>query len=295
MKRMLFVYNPNSGKAQIKNHLFDIVRIFSDGGYDVTVYPTKFSKDGYNKVIENEGKYDIIACSGGDGTLNEVVSAMMEYKEKLPIGYIPSGSTNDFAVSLGIPKNMQNAALHIVTGHQKSCDVGVFNGRYFNYIAGVGAFTEVSYDTSQGLKNMFGHQAYILESVKSIPNIKPFRMTIETEYGIEEDEFLYGMISNATTIAGIKRLAGKDVIMNDGYFELTFVRKTFNPIDVQSALTDFISGNRTSKAIYSTKVKKVKLTSDRDLPWVLDGEYGGLQREVTIEVKEKAYDILVTK
>ncbi|MBQ8730082.1 MAG: acylglycerol kinase family protein, partial [Lachnospiraceae bacterium] len=114
MKRMLFVYNPNSGKAQIKNHLFDIVRIFSDGGYDVTVYPTKFSKDGYNKVIENEGKYDIIACSGGDGTLNEVVSAMMEYKEKLPIGYIPSGSTNDFAVSLGIPKNMQNAALHIV-------------------------------------------------------------------------------------------------------------------------------------------------------------------------------------
>ncbi len=295
MKKLLLLYNPNSGKGQIKNHLSNIIQIFSEADYEVTVYPTKKSLDGKEKVIKEDGKYDIIVCSGGDGTLNEIVSGLMECQKKVPIGYIPSGSTNDFAATLNLSKSMKQAAKDIVNGKVIECDIGIFNGRYFNYIAGVGAFTEVSYDTSQNLKNVLGHQAYWLESIRSIPNIKPFTMTIETEDGIETGEFMYGMITNSEWVGGIKKLPGKHVVLNDGYFELNFIRKTLNPLDFQTALSDLISGNRTSKAIYNKKIRNVKLTSDRDLAWVLDGEYGGLNREVRISVGERAFEIIVKK
>ena len=162
--KMLFVFNPNSGKAQIKNQLMKIIQVFSKAGYEITVYPTKAPLDGYQHILDNEGRYDVITCSGGDGTLNETVAAVLKYKgEKPPIGYIPSGTTNDFAASLGIPRNMVKAAVNIAKGKHFPCDVGIVNGeRSFNYVAAFGAFTRVSYGTPQNLKNILGHQAYEL-------------------------------------------------------------------------------------------------------------------------------------
>ena len=161
MKKMLFVFNPNSGKAQIKNSLLKIIQIFSNADYEVTVYPTKAALDGFERVKADEGRYDVIVCSGGDGTLNEIVSAVAGYSTvKPPIGYIPSGSTNDFARSLGIPSDKIRAACNIINGESFPCDIGIANDhKYFNYVAAFGAFTDVAYETPQDLKNVLGHQA----------------------------------------------------------------------------------------------------------------------------------------
>ena len=181
--KMLFVFNPNSGKAQIKNQLMKIIQVFSKAGYEITVYPTKASLDGYQHILDNEGRYDVITCSGGDGTLNETVAAVLKYKgEKPPIGYIPSGTTNDFAASLGIPRNMTKAAVNIAKGKRFPCDVGIVNGeRSFNYVAAFGAFTRVSYGTPQNLKNILGHQAYVIEAVRSLSTIKSQYMRVYSE------------------------------------------------------------------------------------------------------------------
>ena len=181
--KMLFVFNPNSGKAQIKNQLMKIIQVFSKAGYEITVYPTKAPLDGYQHILDNEGRYDVITCSGGDGTLNETVAAVLKYKgEKPPIGYIPSGTTNDFAASLGIPRNMTKAAVNIAKGKLFPCDVGIVNGeRSFNYVAAFGAFTRVSYGTPQNLKNILGHQAYVIEAVRSLSTIKSQYMRVYSE------------------------------------------------------------------------------------------------------------------
>ena len=241
--KMLFVFNPNSGKAQIKNQLMKIIQVFSKAGYEITVYPTKAPLDGYQHILDNEGRYDVITCSGGDGTLNETVAAVLKYKgEKPPIGYIPSGTTNDFAASLGIPRNMVKAAVNIAKGKHFPCDVGIVNGeRSFNYVAAFGAFTRVSYGTPQNLKNILGHQAYVIEAVRSLSTIKPQYMRVYSEEMNVEGNFVYGMISNTDSVGGIKNLTGNDVNLQDGLFEVTLIRELNNPIAVQSLINAFIT------------------------------------------------------
>ena len=167
-KRLLFIFNPKSGKAQIKNKLCEIIDTFVKGGYEVVAHPTQGAGDAYEKTKELAPEMDLVVCSGGDGTLDEVVSGLMECEERIPLGYIPAGSTNDFANSLDIPKNMEKAAKDIIEGKLYSCDVGVFNKRHFIYIAAFGIFTDVSYETDQHLKNVLGHLAYLLEGSKRI-------------------------------------------------------------------------------------------------------------------------------
>ena len=177
-KKLLFVFNPFSGKGQIKNKLMNIVDQFVKNGYEVTVYPTQKPQDAMELVRQEAGRFSLVVCSGGDGTLDEVVSGMMQRECKVPIGYIPAGSTNDFAGSLKIPKNMDKAAQAVMSGVPFACDVGSFNGEYFVYIAAFGLFTDVSYATRQELKNRIGHIAYIIEGVKRIASIQSFHLKI---------------------------------------------------------------------------------------------------------------------
>lgn len=296
MKKMLFVFNPNSGKAQIKNMLLGILEIFSRADYEITIYPTKATKDGYYYIKENDGKYDIVVCSGGDGTLNETVAAIMEYQNsKPPIGYIPSGTTNDFARSLSIPKDMINAATHIVGGFPQKVDIGRFNGRYFNYVAAFGAFTEVSYATPQSTKNILGHQAYIIEGVKSITSIKPYHLKIELDDKVIEGDFIYGMITNSKSIGGFKNIAGKHVKLNDGLFEFTLFRHPKNPIDLQKIISSLVTQDYHNDMTIHECVSSIRMTSDAPIAWVLDGEYGGEHSEVFFEVEREAVDIIVNK
>lgn len=296
MKKMLFVFNPNSGKAQIKNQLLRILQVFSAADYEVTVYPTKAARDGHDYILSCEGRFDVIACSGGDGTLNEVVDAVFQYQgKKPPIGYIPSGSTNDFAASMNIPKNMLQAAERIVRGRRFSCDIGLINGeRSFNYVAAFGAFTAVSYGTPQSLKNVLGHQAYVIEAVKSLSDLKPHYMRICCDEKNVQGNYVYGMVSNAESVGGMKGLTGTGVDLQDGCFEVILIKEIRNPLDFQLIATAFLSQNfERCERMYSFKTKRITFESKDAVSWTLDGEFGGTHTKLELEVVPRAIDFLI--
>jgi YegS/Rv2252/BmrU family lipid kinase len=298
MKKMLFVFNPHSGKAQIKNVLLRIIEIFSMADYEVTVYPTKAPMDGYKHILESEGKYDVVVCSGGDGTLNETVGAILKYSDpKPPIGYIPSGTTNDFATSLNIPRDMVRAAEHIALGSPLKCDIGMLDGeRSFNYVAAFGAFTEVSYETPQTLKNVLGHQAYVIEGVKSLAALKPYYVRVRSDKVNVEGNFVYGMVSNTKSVGGIKGLVGSSIDLQDGLFEVTLIKEIRNPLELQQVVTAFITQSvEKCDMIYSFKTHAIEFESVEEISWTLDGEFGGNHKKVRFEVINNAVEFLVKK
>lgn len=295
MKKLLFIFNPYSGKAQIKNKLLQIVDIMVKAGYEVTIYPTQARADALNMVQKRAKKYDLVVCSGGDGTLDEAVSGMMLSEKKVPLGYIPAGSTNDFANSLKIPKDMVKAAKAAVSGKKFACDVGKFNDSFFIYVAAFGIFTAVSYQTSQEWKNILGHAAYILEGAKSLHEITSYRMRVEYEDQVIEDEFIYGMITNSNSVGGFKNMTGKNVLLDDGKFEVTLIRKPKNLVELNEILASLSNMIDDTDAIYSFKSDCITFYAEEKVPWTLDGEYGGSPQEVKISNQQQALEIMVKK
>ncbi len=295
MKKLLFIFNPYSGKAQIKNKLLQIVDIMVKAGYEVTIYPTQARADALNLVQKRAKKYDLVVCSGGDGTLDEAVSGMMLSEKKVPLGYIPAGSTNDFANSLKIPKDMVKAAKTAVSGKKFACDVGKFNDSFFIYVAAFGIFTAVSYKTSQEWKNILGHAAYILEGAKSLHEITSYRMRVEYEDQVIEDEFIYGMITNSNSVGGFKNMTGKNVLLDDGKFEVTLIRKPKNLVELNEILASLSNMIDDTDAIYSFKSDCITFYAEEKVPWTLDGEYGGSPQEVKISNQQQALEIMVKK
>ncbi len=293
IRKLLFVFNPFSGKGQIKSKLFEIVDQFVKSGYEVTVYPTQKAQDAMELVKERAGEYELVVCSGGDGTLDEVVTGMMCWDSKTPIGYIPSGSTNDFANSLDIPKGVEQAAEIAVNGIPFSCDIGKFNEDYFVYIAAFGLFTDVSYATSQELKNRIGHIAYILEGLKRLPSIQSFHLQVIWEGQTIEDEFIYGMVTNSTSAGGFKNITGKNVQLDDGLFEVTLIRMPGNPIELNEIIGSLTNLIDNTDSIYTFKTDSLYIKSLEEIPWTLDGEYGGTHSEVEIRNQKQAIQIMV--
>lgn len=290
-QKLLFIFNPHSGKGQIKNHLLDIVDIMVKAGYDVTIYTTQECADATRKIAEEADCFDRIVCSGGDGTLDEVVTGLIQSGANIPIGYIPAGSTNDFANSLGIPKDMVKAAEVAVGKRPFPCDIGEFNHDTFVYVAAFGLFTEVSYKTSQQLKNIFGHVAYIMEGAKHLHDIPSYNMQVEYEGNIFQDEFIYGMITNSVSVGGFKGMTGPDVKLDDGVFEVTLIKKPHNPIELNEILACLTNMIDDSDLIYSFKTDEVKILSRESVAWTLDGEYGGEHEEVIIRNLNKRVTI----
>lgn len=293
MKKMLFIYNPNSGMGLLKPKLSDVLDIFVKGGYEVTVYPTQKYHDAVRKMAEYEEQYDLVACSGGDGTLDEVVTGMMNREDKVPIGYIPDGTTNDFASSLHISKNMLEAADTVVNGVPFACDVGEFNEDYFVYIAAFGLFTDVSYETKQSMKNVLGHLAYILEGTKRIFNIPSYRIKVTHDGETIEDEFIYGMVTNSRSVGGFKGITGKNVVFDDGKFEVTLFKTPRNPMELNEILGALALRKINPKRMYSFKTNEVHFETEEEIPWTLDGEFGGVHEEVVVKDCQKALEIMV--
>ena len=237
MKKLLFIYNPHAGKELLKPKISDIVDIFVKAGYEVTIYPTQSYRDAYRKVKEYDSKeYELVVCSGGDGTIDEVVSGMMTRSDRDPVGYIPTGTTNDFANSLHIPKGLLRAADNAVNGAVFSCDIGRFNKGTFVYIAAFGLFTDVSYETDQAMKNVLGHLAYILEGAKRLFNVPSYRVKVSHDGETIEDEFIYGMVTNSRSVGGFRNMVGKQVVFDDGLFEVTLIKKPKNPLELQEII-----------------------------------------------------------
>ena len=292
-KKMLFIYNPKAGKERIRSNLIDIIDIFARGGYEITVYPTKERGDGTVAVMEHDDSYDIITCCGGDGTLDEIVSGMWKSKRKTPIGYVPAGSTNDFAVSLDIPSQMHEAAKTIVNGKEYPCDIGIMNDETFVYIAAFGLFTDVSYQTRQDIKNILGHMAYILEGAKRLSEIRSYHMKVTTDEGVIEDDFVFGMVTNSRSVGGFKDITGKNVTMDDGVFEVTLVKLPDNMLDMSNLLAAFINRDIDTELMYCFKTKHIEFDSKESISWTRDGEFGGNHTHVDIRNENKVISIMV--
>lgn len=301
-KKALFIFNPHSGKGLIKNHLLEITDLLVKADYEVTVYPTQSRGDAKRKMRERDQDYALVVCSGGDGTLDEIVTGMIQSGFKTTIGYIPAGSTNDFAKTLKIPTTMKKAAEIITLGNVFSCDVGRFNKDVFVYIAAFGLFTEVSYETPQEMKNMLGHMAYLLEGVKQLANIKSYliKVTYVSETGEEvviEDDFIYGMVTNSHSIGGFKSIAGNvfkgKVDLNDGLFEVTLIKVPKNPMELNSILAALTVADIDTKYMYNFKSGKLVFESEEEVAWTLDGEYGGKHTKVELLNDKGAMDIII--
>ena len=288
MEKLLFIYNPHAGTGKIKNKLSDIIDIFTKAGFSVTAYPTQATHDAANVLNSlaqrcGDGLCDLIVCCGGDGTLDEVVGGLMKQGLKIPLGYIPAGTTNDFAKNLEIPSDMLKAAEQICQRRPFVCDIGHFNEKNFVYIAAFGLFTDVSYETNQDVKNMIGHTAYLLEGIRRLPDLKASRMRIVSDNIDMEDEFLFGMVTNSVSVGGFKRITGERIKLDDGLFEVTLIRKPKNPFEQGNLLTNLMTRKFNADCMHWFKASRLDISAPDAVAWTLDGEFGGLHNTVTIE------------
>lgn len=283
MKKMLFIINPRSGKEQMRNRLLETLSGFCKEGYLPEVYVTQRPGDGRKQAETRGGHVELLVCSGGDGTLNNVVSGMMKLKKKPLLGYIPAGSTNDFARSLKLPSDIIKAAELAVHGTPYPLDIGKFgDDRYFVYIAAFGAFTEVSYKTPQEAKNVLGHQAYMLECVKHLTALKSHRMKVEWDGNVLEEDFIFGMVTNTISVGGFKGLVTQDVALNDGMFEVLLIRTPRTPVDFSNIVSYMFLKEEENEYVFKFKTSELKVTSEESVDWVLDGEFGGSVQETEI-------------
>lgn len=295
MKNMLFIVNPSAGRKHIKSKLFEIVDIFVKGDYNVRVYPTQAKEDAVRIVSEEGWLYDVIVCAGGDGTLDEVVTGCMRCGCDTPIGYIPCGTTNDYARSLGIPKDPIRAANWVVKYSPKQVDVGSFNGDSFVYVAAFGAFTDVTYTTPQEYKNYFGHAAYLFEGIKSVPNLIPYHMRVEYDGNVIEDDFIIGMITNSMTVGGFTNPNSKIADLSDGKYEVLFVKYPSNPLEFQATVTAYFMGEFKPEYMYQFKTRKLIIESREAVVWTLDGEFGGSVTYAEVDNLHNAVSIIRKK
>ena len=293
-KKMFFLYNPHAGKSQIKSKLADIINVFMRADYELQVYATQKPEEAIDAVRQYAAGVDCLVVSGGDGTLNEAICGLMQLpREQRPVvGYLPAGTTNDFAYTHRLSKDMVAAAETVVNGVREIVDLGLFEDRYFTYVAGFGAFTDVPYKTPQEMKAILGHPAYLLEGMLSLGDLRPHTLRIELENDTLEGEFLLGLISNSERVAGFKGLHGKDVSINDGLLEVLLIRNPKNPADLSQTLTGLLQPDSQSPMVYRAKTRRIRLISETALDWVLDGEFGGRKAEVTIEAVPSAVEIL---
>lgn len=293
-KNMLLIYNPKAGKGTVSPKIPALLDMYTREGFIVTAYPIQHGENIKDIIADFDSEFDRVICIGGDGTLNHVVNGMMQRDKKIPIGYIPSGSTNDYARSLGLPKSFMKAA-EVAGGNRRfSSDIGRFADKYFVYVAAFGLFSAVSYMTKQEMKNILGHSAYVIEGMKSLSNIPKFHIRIESDQGNIEGDYILGMVSNSISVGGFKKLFGNDVSLDDGFYELTLARQPENLSEFQELISCFFNTQLHKASIVDIiKVSNLKISCDTPISWSLDGEFGGEYTEVEINNCKQALEIIV--
>ncbi len=271
-KRLLLIINPCSGQKTGKRYLASVVELFCRAGYIPTVFVTTAAGDGRHITARHAARHDLVVCMGGDGTFNEVVSGLLDCGADVPIGYIPCGSTNDFASSVGLNKKLLKAAQDIIDGTPRIFDVGLFGDRYFTYIASFGAFTRASYDTPQNVKNALGHMAYVLGGVQDLFAIKPRRLVVETPDATFDGEYIFGAICNSTSVAGILTLNPDYVDMNDGLLELLLIKMPKSPLELEECIRCLQKQTYDSPLLTFHSASRMTVHAPDDMPWTLDGE-----------------------
>jgi len=282
-RKLLFVVNPHAGKEAVKSYFLKLVDLFVRSGWQPTVYTTQKAGELASVVEKRAADYDLVVCCGGDGTLNETVNGLMRLADPPPLGYIPAGSTNDFATSLGLPKNLMKAAEAAVGGVPVHVDVGRFRDRHFTYVAAFGAFTDVPYVTSQDSKNVLGKLAYLVEGAQRLSSLSTYQLKVEHDGGVVEGEFLLGLISNSSYVAGLPVGRLVDVSLNDGLMEVNLVRKPSQVLELTRVASNLLLGELDPEVILSFKTQKLRILAQEPLTWTLDGEFGGEYAQAEIE------------
>ena len=295
-KKVLLIVNPCAGRNKSRVGTFDIIERFSAADYDFDIKTTKCQGDATNIVKEFIGESDMVVCCGGDGTFNETINGVMQLPRRVPIGYIPAGSTNDLANTIGLPTDIAKATDTIINGHLNAYDIGLFNNRFFSYIASFGVATNLSYSTPQKLKNLFGHSAYMINAfvvnlIPTLRSIKPIHIRIEYDGGVLDDNFFFGSISNSTSVAGLFRFDANDVRLDDGKFEVLLVRRVTNPLQSVGLLEKIKKMDYDGDKIIHFKTSTLRMTFDEPHSWTLDGEFGGEHKDVRFAVLNRAIDI----
>ncbi len=293
-QKTLFIINARAGKGQIKNHLLYVINQFNARGHTVEVHITQTAKDATRLAAQKGADYDLLLCSGGDGTLNEIVNGLMQNDNKRPLlAYLPAGSTNDFAFNLYDNMNIKKITDSLLDGCSLACDVGRFNQQHYIYCAAFGALIQTSYETAQANKNILGRVAYFLEGTKHLNTLKTYRMTVQYENKTIEDDFIYGMVTNSDSVAGIRGFGGRNVQLDDGLFEVLLVRMPKSLFDLQQIIAGLIKLDFPAGHFYSFKTHAVTFSSAEPISWNLDGEYGGDLTEATIGIENKAISFLI--
>lgn len=293
MQKLLFIVNPKAGKRKSPAPLFDAVARFSQAGYLVRVFVTTAAGDAYQAAAETAHDYDLVVCAGGDGTLNEVISGLMTREKRPPLGYLPNGSTNDFAASLHIPADPSLAAAAIATGRAHHLDIGRHNDRYFSYVATFGAFTRASYSAPQAAKNALGHLAYIFEGIGDLDSLHPYRAAVTADGETFEGKFIFGAVCNSTSLGGLVKLDPARVKMDDGAFELLLLPMPKSIIELNNLVSNLLRMNYEGSGIIFRHVKRVTFTTGDNVPWSLDGEYAPSAPRVEIENLPGAIDLVI--
>ncbi len=272
-KNLLLVMNPFSGMKRANRFLTDIMILFCSYGWDSRVHMTQSKGDCRKKVAECAIGADLVVCIGGDGTFNECVDGLLECGATAPLGYIPSGSTNDFASSLKLSKNIMRAAKDIMDGKARFLDVGSFNGRHFTYVASFGAFTKASYSTPQNVKNSLGHLAYVLEGINDLSAIRPHHLRFNTPERTVEGDYIFGAVSNSTSVAGLLTISPKIVDMNDGRFETLLIRHPSNIVELSEIIRALTAADYSSYMLDFFSASEMTVNASEHMDWTLDGEW----------------------
>jgi len=294
-KKMMLLVNPNAGKGQYRNCLADVLGVFCSADILPTVFYTQYPGNAMELIKKHSTDYNIVACMGGDGTLSEVVSGMIYLEDKRPIGYIPLGTANDVAKTLGLDvKEPVKNAKRIVSGAPFSYDVGQFGAdNFFTYIAAFGAFTEVSYATPQELKHSFGHMAYMMEGIRRLPKLSSYKAVIEYDDGVIRDDFVFGAITNSTSVAGLVRLDSDKVSLSDGMFEVLLVKTPQTIKDLSDIATGVLNNNFDQQNVIFLKSREVRIMFEKPVAWTRDGEDGGVHQDVFIVNRHPGVEILI--
>ena len=290
-RKLLFVVNPHAGKEAIRSQMVRVLDTFVKSGWVPTVYISQRAGELPELVRKWAPEFDLVVCSGGDGTLNETLNGIMPLERRPLLGYIPAGTTNDFATSLGISKTVAKAALTAVAGVPVSLDVGRFGKKYFAYVAAFGAFTDVTYSTPQQYKNTLGKLAYLIEGAQRLSSLKTYTIRLEYDDGCTEGEFLLGLVSNSSYVAGVPMSRWMDTSMSDGLLEVTLVRRPAHMTELTRVASNLLKGELDPAYIFNVKTRRLRVMSAEPIPWTLDGEYGGSPGDVDIETLPRALTV----
>lgn len=292
MQKLLFIVNPCAGQKKILRHLGDVISIFNQHDFEVTVYMTACSGDGTRIARERCADFDRVVCAGGDGTLNEVITGVLQSGAKTPIGYLPCGSTNDFASTLRLPTNLLQAARIAATGTPEPHDVGKFGDRYFSYVASFGAFTRSSYATPQNVKNALGHLAYWLDGIQELAQIRPSHVRFEYDGKTVEGDYIFGAISNSTSVGGVLTLDPRQVDLQDGLFELLLIRSPKDRIELRELLRAIREQKYDCSVITFDSFSSLTVWPDSAMPWSLDGERAEGTSQIPVRNLHQAIQII---